>query len=184
MLVIIWEFFKQQVGPLKSLSLIQAIVLLHDQKRPKKKNQSNNSDLQQFEHSWENIALAIKLAHEILGRTLPNLSGPSILLLLLIDEMVDKVCVNQQINRVDVRFTGEEIKKYTGWSGSKITLHLQPLKKQRYIQEEDEMYKLVYNEKGKKIERFLIDPIFLNFDLSKKNAKIFDLSKEIHDGTY
>lgn len=147
---------------MKSLSLIQAIVLLNDQKCPNQKPQKIHPDLSQFEHTWENIDLANKLAHEILGRTLLNLSGLSSLLLLLIDEMVDKACVTQQISRIDFRFTMEEIKKYTGWSSPKLILHLEPLKKQHYLKEEEGMYELVYHKKERKlnaslsIERFKI----------------------------
>ncbi len=54
----------------KNLSLIQAIVLLHDCSPPKPKSECDYCDFEQFEHTRENIDLAYKLAQEILGRTL------------------------------------------------------------------------------------------------------------------
>src|SRR5579872_4649190 len=112
------------MGHMKYLSLIQAIILLHERNRLKQKSKYKNRDIQPFEVSRETIGLAYKLAHETLLKPLQNLSLSSSLLLLFIEEMVDKACAIQRINRADSCFTSEEIKNYTGWGSSQLKLHL------------------------------------------------------------
>lgn len=144
------------MGRMKYLSLIQAIVLLHDKKHSKQKK---NNDIQQFEVTRKNISLASKLAHETLGRTLQNLAPQTRLLLLLIEEMVDTNCAAQGIKRIDFRFVNEDIKKYVGWGKSELKRHLHQLVQKGYIHQVGKIYELLYHGKGKKIEYFLTRPV-------------------------
>jgi hypothetical protein len=143
---------------MQHLSLIQALVLLDGQKGSKRKRNYKNSDIQPFEINSENVDLACKLAHDILRGPFLNLSPLSCLLLLLILEMANKACAAQKMNRRDLFFSLEDVKKQSGWRCAQVKQHLQQLKQKRYIRQKGKGYQLLYSGEGRKVERFLLMP--------------------------
>ncbi len=55
---------------MKYLTLIQSVALLHQYQRESKRVEHRGAVVEYIEVTWEDIALANQLAHEILGRTL------------------------------------------------------------------------------------------------------------------
>ena len=94
----------------KYLGLIKAIAFLHQYQR-EIKSIGHSSDLIQFiEVIFDDIEKANRLANEVLGRCLDELSPPSRLLLKMIREMVETRCKELKIEPKDYRFTRRDIR--------------------------------------------------------------------------
>jgi hypothetical protein len=83
---------------IKYLTLIRSIALLHQHQRPVETTVHNGKTVEYIEVTLDDIAIANRLAHEVLGRSLDELPPQSRRLLLLIDEMVTKQC--RQLTRL------------------------------------------------------------------------------------
>ncbi|MGT7338069.1 DNA primase, partial [Escherichia coli] len=68
-------------------------------------------------------ALANRLAHEILGRTLDEMPPQTRKLLLLIQTMVSEQAAAQHCKPGEVRFTRREIRDFTQWSDNQLKVH-------------------------------------------------------------
>ncbi|HGE5525171.1 TPA: DNA primase, partial [Escherichia coli] len=76
---------------MKYLTLIQTIALLHQYQREIKRVEHRGQVVEYIEVTREDIALANRLAHEILGRTLDEMPPQTRKLLLLIQTMVGEL---------------------------------------------------------------------------------------------
>ncbi|RAW68214.1 DNA primase, partial [Photorhabdus sp. S15-56] len=85
---------------MKYLTLIQAIALLHQYQREVKKTTHRGQVIEYIEVTQDDIALANRLAHEVLGRTLDEMPPQTRKLLLLIQDWVRETA-GQQAVRVD-----------------------------------------------------------------------------------
>ena len=83
----------------KYLTLIDVIALLHQHQRVLRTAGHGDTLVRYVEVTLDDIALANRLAHEILGRTLDELPPQTRRLLGLIVEMVDQECAAQQVCR-------------------------------------------------------------------------------------
>src|ERR1039457_6432026 len=72
----------------KYLALIRSIALLHQHQRPLKTVLHHGKPISYIEAALEDIAIANRLAHEVLGRSLDDLPPQTRRLLLLIGELV------------------------------------------------------------------------------------------------
>jgi hypothetical protein len=70
---------------MKYLTLIRTIALLHQHQRERKTVVHNGATVEYIEVTKDDIALANKLAHEVLGRSLDELPPQTRRLLTLID---------------------------------------------------------------------------------------------------
>lgn len=118
---------------MKYLTLIRSIALLHQHQRPRKTIEHNGKPFEYIEVALHDIAVANRLAHEVLGRTLDELPPQTRRLLLLVDAMVAAECKRQQIERADFRFSRRDVRAVTGWGDTQLRLHLGRLEELEYL---------------------------------------------------
>ncbi len=77
-----------------------------------------------IEATREDILLANRLAHAVLGRSLDELPPGTRRLLDLIDRHVDQLAAEQGTVRERVRFTRRELREALGWGDTQLKVHL------------------------------------------------------------
>jgi len=118
---------------MKYLSLIQSITLLHQHQRPVRYMSHRGQMLEYLETSKEDIALANRLAHRILGRTLDDMPPQTRRLLQLIHAWVGDQAGREAIKPCEVRFTRRDIREATGWSDNQLKVHCARLTDMEYL---------------------------------------------------
>ncbi|GJH14838.1 hypothetical protein CBA19CS11_38390 [Caballeronia novacaledonica] len=81
----------------------------------------------------EDIALANRIAHEVLGRTLDELPPQTRRLLKLIHAMVTDKAQREHMKRNEVRFTRRDVRDYTSWSDNQLKVHCTRLVDLEYL---------------------------------------------------
>jgi DNA primase catalytic core len=117
----------------KYLTLIRTIALLHQWQRPRKTFDHRGQPIEYIEVTVEDIAVANRLAHEVLGRTLDELPPQTRRLLLAVDEMVTGECGRQKMERADYRFSRRDVRAFSGWGDTQLKVHLQRLEELEYL---------------------------------------------------
>lgn len=117
----------------KYLTLIRSIALLHQYQRPRRTITGDGAELTFIEVSAADIALANRLAHEVLGRSLDELAPQTRRLLELIDKLVADRCAAAAVERCDVRFTRRDLRAFCGWSDFQVRTHLGRLVSLEYV---------------------------------------------------
>jgi DNA primase len=118
---------------MKYLTLIRAIALLHQHQRRVKTVSSQGQTLRYIEVEESDIALANRLAHEVLGRTLDELPPQTRNLLGQVHRWVSEQCAAQAIRRAEFRFTRAQVRALTGWGDTQAKLHLSRLAELEYV---------------------------------------------------
>ena len=118
---------------MKYLTLIRSIALLHQWQRPQKAVQHRGRAVEYIEVTLDDIAVANRLAHEVLGRSLDELPPQTRRLLLAIDTMVTAECERQQMERSDYRFSRRDVRAATGWGDTQLKIHLHRLEELEYL---------------------------------------------------
>jgi DNA primase len=118
---------------MKYLALIRSIALLHQHQRQRKTATHNGQALEYIEVTLGDIAMANRLAHEVLGRSLDELPPQTRRLLLLVDELVSAECERQKIERADFRFSRRDVRQHTGWGNTQLKTHLRRLEELEYL---------------------------------------------------
>ena len=118
---------------LKYLTLIRAIALLHQYQRPVKTTVHHERTVEYIEVTLDDIALANRLAHEVLGRSVDELPPQTRRLLNLVDEVVTAACQRLGIDRADYRFSRRDIRESTGWGHTQLKVHLKRLEELEYL---------------------------------------------------
>ena len=77
---------------MKYLTLIRTIALLHQYQRAVKTAVHRGREISYIEVTLEDIAVANRLAHQVLGRSLDELPPQTRRLLVLVEEMVSAAC--------------------------------------------------------------------------------------------
>ncbi len=108
----------------KYLSLINAVTLLHQFQR-------GGDDV--IEVTPQDIAIANKLAAEILGRSLDELSPQTRAFLLQLHGFVKQGCSEQDLHRSEFRFTRRDVREALGWSQFQVHTHLSKLVELEYV---------------------------------------------------
>ena len=144
----------------KYLNLIKTVTFLHQMRREKKTHtrpETGNRKPGTFtyiESTPEDIAVANRLARELFGHSLDELSRPSRTLLGDLEKMVAE--------REASSFTRREIREFTGWSNYRVHTHLKELIEFEYLACEldrpggGHRYRLLYQGEGKDGERFVL----------------------------
>jgi DNA primase len=146
----------------KYLTLIRTIALLHQHQRPVKTAVQDGQELQYIEVTLEDIEVANRLAHQVLGRSLDDLPPQTRRLLLAIEQMVAQACEQQQLLRRDFRFSRKDVRGFTGWGDTQLKLHLHRLEELEYLlvhkggRGQSFVYELLYEGQGKAGEPFLM----------------------------
>lgn len=117
----------------KYLTLIDAIALLHQYQREVKTIAHGSGTIEYIEVTAQDIALANRLAHEVLGRSLDELPPQTRRLLGEIEALVRERMQRQALARADVRFTRRDIRSATGLSDTQTRLHLDRLVQMEYV---------------------------------------------------
>ena len=118
---------------MKYLTLIQSIALLHQHQRDIKQVTHRGEVIEYVEVMRSDIKLANQLAHEILGRTLDELPPQTRKLLMLIQQMVNALCIERSCSVRELRFTRRDVREYTQWSDSQLKLHCLRLAEMEYL---------------------------------------------------
>jgi DNA primase len=109
----------------KYLALIRAIALLHQHQRPKKSATTESGEcLPYIEVSRDDIALANRLAHAVLGHSLDELPPGTRRLLGLIEGYVEARAAEQGTPRERVRFSRRALREALGWGDTQLKVHL------------------------------------------------------------
>ena len=118
---------------MKYLSLINAVALLHQHQREVKRIEHQGRALAYIEATREDIALANRIAHEVLGRTLDELPPQTRKLLQLVRAMVLECAQAQRMQPADVRFTRRDVRQATRWSDNQLKVHCARLADMEYL---------------------------------------------------
>lgn len=145
----------------KYLTLIRAVTLLHQYQRPVRTVEHQGRQIEYIDVTLDDIEIANRLAHEVLGRSLDELPPQTRRLLDLIDGMVSAACQKQSIDREDFRFSQREVREHTSWGYTQLKVHLRRLVDLEYLlvhrgnQGRSFAYELVYQKPGNQDNRFL-----------------------------
>jgi hypothetical protein len=118
---------------MKYLTLIRAIALLCQYQREVKTARHGGREVRYIEVEKQDIAVANRLAHEVLGRTLDELPPQTRRVLAAVCEMVRERCQAQGIERSDFRFTRREVREDTGLGNTQLKVHLHRLEELEYL---------------------------------------------------
>jgi DNA primase catalytic core len=147
----------------KYLTLIRAVALLHQHQRVRRTaTGTDGRQVAYIEATVDDIAIANRFAHEVLGRSLDELPPQTRRLLDLLDGIVAERAAGQAIDRELVRFTRREIREATGWGDTQLKIHLGRLVDlELVVAHRSErgngfVYELVWDGAGKDGGRFLI----------------------------
>lgn len=117
----------------KYLTLIDAITLLHQHQRVLHTAQHGGEPVSYIEATLEDIALANRLAHDVLGRTLDELPPQTRRLLKLVVTMVGDRCAALEMKKGDYRFSRRQVREHTRWGDTQLKIHLARLVELEYL---------------------------------------------------
>ncbi|MDQ3511671.1 MAG: hypothetical protein M3414_08335 [Pseudomonadota bacterium] len=117
----------------KYLALIDAIALLHQQQRPVRTIEVDGAAVEYIEVTRDDIALANRLAHAVLGRSLDELPPQTRRVLSALDAWIGEQAALQSIDRGGVRFTRRTVRASLGLSDTQLRVHLDRLVQLDYV---------------------------------------------------
>jgi DNA primase len=160
---------------MKYLSLINVITLLHQYQREIKRAKNHKGDtLEYIEVSLSDIEAANRLANEVLGRTLDELTPQTRRMLGELQAMVANACRQDRIAQEDYRFSRAQLRHYLGWSYDQVRVHLERLVAMEYVlvhrgrRGQSYEYELLYRGEGQEGESFLMG--LIDVGVLKKSA--------------
>jgi post-segregation antitoxin (ccd killing protein) len=117
----------------KYLTLIDAIAFLHQYQRDIRVVEHRGRRIEYVQVEPADIALANRLAHEVLGRSLDELPPQTRRLLGVVRAYVAERCAALAIRQADLRFTRRELRERAGSSEAQLRLHLERLVELEYL---------------------------------------------------
>lgn len=161
----------------KYLSLIDTVTLLHQYQRDIKRESCHGETLDYIEVTLEDIAIANRLAHDVLGRSLDELPPQTRKLLHCITDQITQECQHQAIQQSDYRFSRKDVRQWSGWTDFQVKKHMHRLEEMEYVlihrgkRGQSFDYELLYQGEGESGELFLmglIDAENLQCDAKKE----------------
>ena len=146
----------------KYLKLIEAIALLFQYQRDVKSLTVDGEIVEYVEATVADVALANRLASEVLGRSLDELPPQTRRLLVHLDDLVGSVCEKQGVAREDLRFSRRDVRIATGWGDTQLRIHLDRLAALEYVlvhrggRGQSFVYELLWRGEGKDGRPFLL----------------------------
>jgi len=117
----------------KYLTLIRSIAFLHQHQRQVKRGEHRGQPFEYIEATESDVALAKKIIHEVLGRSLDDMPAQTRRLLLMVDAYVSRECEQERIERAEYRFSRRDVRAWTRWSDSQLKRHLARLEDLEYL---------------------------------------------------
>jgi hypothetical protein len=117
----------------KYLTLIDTIALLHQHQRTIKTATVNGQPLEYIETTLADIALANRIAHEVLGTSLDELPPQTRRVLVGVRALVHQRMAAQGSPQREVRFTRADLRAATGVSDTQLKMHLTRLAELEYL---------------------------------------------------
>jgi hypothetical protein len=111
----------------KYLTLIKTIALLHQHQREIKRASRHGIEVEYVEVIPSDIALANRLAREVLGLSLDELAHPTRLLLKHLLELTRDRKAGEKL------FTRHDVRQATGWTDWQVRIHLGQLAELEYV---------------------------------------------------
>jgi len=139
---------------IKYLNLISSIALLHQYQREIKEVDKNGETISYIEVTLADIEIANRLAGQIMGTSLDDLAPQTRKLLQLIHQLGKEICEQTEIELRDLRLTRRRIREFTGWTDTRLRIHLQQLLDMEYLllsrgsQGKTCVYELLYKGEG------------------------------------
>lgn len=154
----------------KYLTLIRVIALLHQHQREVRRHTlPDGSEIEYIEATAEDVLMANKLAHAIMGATLDDLPPQTRALLVQIDAMVRERCALEHTPRAELCFARRDVRAATGWGLTQLKVHLKRLEEHEFLiarrRDGRFIYELLYNGEGQDGAAFvmgLLDPTALH----------------------
>jgi len=151
----------------KYLNLIKAVAFLRQMQKQVISAENGGKAAAYIDVDTEDIRIANKLAQEILGKSLDELSRPGRDLLLLLDQMVEKRFETiakrlQSARRTEITFTRRDIRKFCGWTNTRVHRYLKELVDLEYVLIDAGRngalyrYRLAYEGQGKDGSKFVL----------------------------
>jgi DNA primase len=147
----------------KYLGLIEAIAYLHQYQRQTKTIEVDGRPVEYIEVTLQDIDAANRLANQVLGQSLDELSRPSRTLLEAVYKMVKEIAKQRNIPVDEVYFNRRMIREYIGWTDWQIKTHIKQLEQLEYLhvrmgaQGKQYSYALNYNGQGETGDRFYLN---------------------------
>lgn len=151
---------------------------------------SNGSSLEYIEAVLDDIDKANRLAGEILGRCLDELSPPSRQLLRMIREMVETRCKELGIDPKEYHFTRKDIRDWSRWSDFQIKCHIRQLEDLEYVYSvmgkkgKEYVYELLYDGAGDDGRPFLMGLTTVEQLKEKVQSEVKSEKLEATDGSF
>jgi DNA primase catalytic core len=117
----------------KYLTLIDTLALLHQHQRPKCTARHQGRVVEYIEVTAQDIALANRLAEEVLGRSLDELPPQTRRMLEALQSQVESACAEQKLEWAEYRFTRRQVREATGCSLTQVRVHLERLVALEYV---------------------------------------------------
>ncbi len=117
----------------KYLALIDAIALLHQHQRKRRRAEVDGETVEYIEVAPADIELANRLAHAVLGRSLDELPPQTRRVLASLDAWVTEQAASACIARDAVRFTRRQVRQALGLSDTQLRVHLERLVTLDYV---------------------------------------------------
>jgi Fic family protein len=156
--------------------MIKAIAFLRQLKKEIYYENTNGTALPFIKVELEDIHLANKLAHEILGHSLDELSRPGRDLLAQLEELISKRKEGKGKDEpmkqspsdtlhggsINLTFSRRDIREHTGWSNARVHRYLKELLDLEYVLTDSGRngtlcrYRLVYEGQGKDGKKFFL----------------------------
>ncbi|WP_075185754.1 CHC2 zinc finger domain-containing protein [Teredinibacter haidensis] len=148
---------------MKYLHLIKTVALLHQYQREIKTVLHQGKTLEYIEVELSDIAIANRLAHDVLGRSLDELPPQTRKLLSAVHDMVKAVCHQDNIKQNSYHFSRKTVREKTGWGDTQLKIHLSRLVELEYLmvhkQGQKYLYELQYHGEGESGQAFLMNLI-------------------------
>lgn len=117
----------------KYLVLIDAIALLHQHQRKRQRIEVDGESVEYIEVQPGDIALANRLAHAVLGRSLDELPPQTRRVLSELDAWVNAQAEHDSMPREALRFTRRQVRQALGLSDTQLRVHLDRLVTLDYV---------------------------------------------------
>jgi len=118
----------------KYLTLIDAIALLHQRQRPTETREAAGRAVPFIRATLADVALANRLAPDLLGRSLDELPPQTRRVFEAIKQIVRERCDNEKIEQRVAFFSRREIRAKLGWGVTQVRAHLERLRDLEYVE--------------------------------------------------